>query len=190
MLFEFIRKIIALKNNLFNLFVLRRNGVKIGSGLRINGRIYIYNCGEIIIGNNVTINSGEAFSPVGGQSRTRLIAYRGARLEIGDNVGLSNSTIVSQCDVSIGDSTLIGGSCNIWDTDFHSLDSNIRGTSKDVGKSLPVHVGKNAFIGAHCIVLKGARIGDRSIVRAGSVIASTIKDDIVYKGHSQAEISR
>lgn len=154
----------------YNKRVLASNYVKFGDGLIVNGIIYINNQGTLEIGEGVKINSGARFNPIGGQIQTRLIVYPGAKLRIGNNVGISNSTIVAQTAIEIDEGTLIGGSCNIWDTDFHSLDQNIRGTTNDAAKSKPIFIGKKVFLGAHSIVLKGVTIEDYSIVGAGSIV--------------------
>ena len=45
---------------------------------------------------------------------------RAARLNVGDRVGLSNSTIVCLRSVSIEDDVFMGGDSKVYDTDFHS----------------------------------------------------------------------
>lgn len=163
-----------------NALIFKINGVRCGRNFRVNGIIYIHNRGTIEIGDNVTINSGDRFNPVGGQTIARFIVYPGGTLRISHGAGISNSTIVVQSRVEIGERVMIGGSCNIWDTDFHSLDAAIRGTPEDRGASAPVHIGDSAFIGAHSILLKSTRIGARAIVGAGSVGSLTVADDQVY----------
>lgn len=166
----------------FNRWVIYSNNIEVGRNLVIHGRLYVNNQGKIVIGNDVTINSGERYNPVGGQTRTRLIVYRGGRLQIGDGAGISNTTIVAQTLVDIGEGALIGGSCNIWDTDFHSVDPNIRGTEQDQGRSRPIFFGNKSFIGAHSIILKGSVVGNCSIVRAGSVVSTRVPDGETFRG--------
>ena len=61
-------------------------------------------------------------NPIGGDTVLRLVVGKGAELVIGNHVGISNSTIFSKNRIEIGDYVYIGGSCKIWDTDFHTLD--------------------------------------------------------------------
>lgn len=157
--------------------MLRMNRVDVGRNLVINGRLYVRNHGTLRLGDNVTINSGIWQNPVGGHPKTVLVVCTGAVLNVGSGVGISNSTIWAQESITIGDGVLVGGGCNIWDTDFHSLNPDVRGTSSDRGKSKPVHIGEMAFVGALCIVLKGSHIGRRSIVGAGSVASFDLADD-------------
>jgi len=175
---------------ILNRISLRRNGVIFGPGLIINGRVYIQNNGKLIIGNNVIINSGERYSPIGGSSKTILCVYPDAVLEIGDNVGISNSSITVQQRVIIESGVMIGASCNIWDTDFHSLDPKIRGTAMDRGRKKAVVIRRNAFIGAHSILLKGASIGQSAILGAGSITSATIGDCEVWSGNPACFRSR
>jgi acetyltransferase-like isoleucine patch superfamily enzyme len=181
MLINILRKTEGVVNFIYNQWVLSRNKVKVGSGLKINGRIYVNNRGCIKIGDNVTINSGRRFNPIGGGDVTRIIVYQGGELVIENNVGISNSTIVVQSEVAIENGVLIGGACNIWDTDFHSLNSEIRGTAYDRGKAKPIIIREKAFVGAHSILLKGTSIGARSIIGAGSVGSLRIDKDQIYK---------
>jgi acetyltransferase-like isoleucine patch superfamily enzyme len=170
-------------NYVFNWISLRRNGVTVGTGLKINGRVMIQNMGQIIIGNSVIINSGGRLSPIGGSGKTMLCVYPGAILEIGDNVGISNTSITTQQRVTIESGVMIGASCNIWDTDFHSLDPSIRGTVSDKAITKPVLIRKNAFIGAHSIILKGAVVGQSAVLGAGSVTSSQIGPAEIWSGN-------
>jgi acetyltransferase-like isoleucine patch superfamily enzyme len=180
MLRRFLKVILGTGPRIHNWIVLRMNGVKTGKNLVINGLIQVSNHGTLVIGDDVTINSGVRHNPIGGHTKTVLMVYPGATLTIGDGVGISNSTIAAQERITIGDGALIGGGCEIWDTDFHSLDSELRGTSADRGVSRTVHIGKKAFVGARSIVLKGSQIGDRAIVGAGSVGSFKLTNDQLY----------
>lgn len=46
--------------------------------------------------------------------------------------------------------------------------------------SAPVTIGKDVWIGANCVILKGANIGDRAVVAAGSVVRGEIPADSVF----------
>lgn len=180
MLNFFLRRIFFAVIHQYNRWIMSVHRIRFGKNMMVNGRLYINNKGTIEIGDNVTINSGQRFNPVGGQSITRLIVYPGAVLRIHDGAGISNSTIVVQSQVEIGRGAMIGGSCNIWDTDFHSREAAIRGTADDKGECIPIQIGEQAFIGAHSILLKGSRIGARAIVGAGSVGPLQVADDQVF----------
>lgn len=163
----FLKKMIKYLMMQINLLYLRLNGVKYGENLKINGLIAIKNHGLIQIGDNVVINSGFYFNPIGGFSRTMINTYENGSVIIGNNVGISNSIIVAKKKIVIGDGTLIGGGALLIDSDFHSLDWRLRNTQNDVSRDKEVIIGKNAFIGAHTILTKGSIVEDRGIVPAG-----------------------
>lgn len=164
-----------------NRILLFTKKVNYDKTLNVNGILNIFGSGkDINIGKNVTINSGKRANPIGGDGRTIL---RG-KIFIGDNSGISNTTIVSNVGVKIGSDVLIGGSTKIYDTDFHSLEYEKRMEKPDVNiKSAPIEICDGAFIGAHTIILKGVRIGKKSIVGAGSVVAKSIPDEEIWAGN-------
>ena len=168
----------------FNKIQLKRKKVRWGKKLRINGLIRLYGRGEVLVGDNVKINSCESSNPIGGMTHCVLSVASNARLTIGNNVGISNAAIVCHKSITIEDNVLIGGSVKIYDTDFHSLNYQLRGKGKkDIGNSKDVVIKKDAFIGAHTIILKGVTIGERAIIGAGSVVTRDVGNDEIWAGN-------
>jgi acetyltransferase-like isoleucine patch superfamily enzyme len=83
----------------------------------------------------------------------------------------------------------VGGGTKIYDTDFHWLEFEKR-ISEPGGKTAPVIIKDGAFIGAHCIILKGVSIGEKSIVGAGSVVTKSIPDGEIWAGNPAKFIKR
>lgn len=80
----------------------------------------------------------------------------------------------------------IGGNTVIYDTDFHSLDPNIRfSKTKDKvsAKWGKVSIGNQVFIGAHSTILKGVTIGDNSVIGACSVVTKNIPRNEIWGGN-------
>ena len=100
-------------------------------------------------------------------------------------VGISNSTIICSTRIKIEDNVLIGNGCKIWDTDFHSLDSKIRGTQGDSvdTKRESIKIKKNAFIGGGTSILKGVIIGEKSIIATGSIVTKSVPDGEIWGGN-------
>ena len=48
---------------------------------------------------------------------------------------------------------------------------------------MPVHIGKNCWLGAGAIVLPGVTIGDNTVIGAGSVVTKDIPDNVVAVGN-------
>lgn len=168
--------------------LLFRWGAVTGSGLSVSGKIRCINEGSLRIGTNVSINSGPDRNFVGGNLRTLLRVGHEGKLEIGNGVGMSGVTIFAQTQVTIGDRSLLGGGCEIYDTDFHELDPEDRLKRNGNIKSLGVTIGRNVFIGGHSIVLKGVTIGECSIVGAGSVVARDIPPYEIWAGNPARKI--
>lgn len=176
-LFEFL-------DFIHNFFVLKTHGIRYGSGLKINGRICLHSNGNVKIGHHVTINSSLESNPIGGDAKTFINVHKGAKLIIGNNVGMSNSTIYCTQEIIISDHVAIGGSCKIYDTNFHSiyykdrcLDGNI-----NIPKAA-VFIGKGCWLGASVTILKGVKIGEYSVIGAGSVVAKNIPPNQVWAGN-------
>jgi acetyltransferase-like isoleucine patch superfamily enzyme len=172
-------------NKVINSYTLKRHRVSHGS-FRIYGLIRIVNNGgRLVLGERFSANSGKKYNPIGGDTVLNLIVFRpSAVLIFGKNAGISNSTIVCWDRVEIGDNVVIGGGCRIWDTNFHSLDAQIRtsGNDQDI-RTAPVKIGDNVFIGAGVIILKGVTIGENSIVAAGSVVNKDIPPNTIAAGN-------
>ncbi|HET8646058.1 MAG TPA: acyltransferase [Vicinamibacteria bacterium] len=170
---------------------LRAHGAAIGPGLRVRGpiRLHCHRSGAIRIGARCRIQSGFAGNAVGGGNRMAFWVGPEGRLTIGDDVGLSNSTIVCQREVTIGDGVFLGGDSKVYDTDFHSLDADQRALPGNPGaRTAPVVIGARAFVGGHSIVLKGASIGETSIVGAGSVVRGRIPPGELWTGNPASPV--
>jgi acetyltransferase-like isoleucine patch superfamily enzyme len=170
---------------------MRSRKVKRGKQLRINGRIYICGKGSIELANNVTINSSRRSNQIGGDTRTILNSSHRGKIRIGEGSGLSNCTIVARESVEIGKNVRIGGSCRIYDTDFHSLKYGDRIEQGDQDVLVrPVKVKDGAFIGAFSIILKGVTIGEHSIIGTGSVVTKDVPDHEIWAGNPARFIRR
>lgn len=171
-------------NELYNRFVFVIRKPQYKKRPRINGKIYMVGKpGAISFGEGVRINSSLESNPIGGSDRTIIFAKDGASIQIGDNVGMSNCTLFSACKIEVGNNVLIGGNTKIYDTDFHSIEYENRMQYPDIHvRTSPVVIEDGVFIGAHCIVLKGVRIGEKSVVAAGSIVTKEIPSGELWGG--------
>ena len=142
--------------------------------------------GELIIGdyfscnNKLTSNSVGIFQPC-----FFNISASGSKIIIGDHVGISGSTINATTTITIGDNTIIGSGCLITDTDSHPIlaaERNLPDWPRYT-KSKPITIGKNVFIGARSIVMKGVTIGDGAVVGAGSVVTKDVPANAIVAGN-------
>ena len=178
-------KLLAYYNNLYNAILFFRENIIIGKDYRIKGRLFVNNKGTIKIGENFKANSGKNYNPIGGDTVLRLLCHENAKLIIGNNVGMSNSTFVCANKITIKNNVMIGGGCRFWDTDFHPIDYKIRGAKEDAknAKTAPILIKKNAFVGGGSVILKGVTIGEKSVVAAGSVVSKSIPDGEIWGGN-------
>ncbi len=49
--------------------------------------------------------------------------------------------------------------------------------------NIPIHIGRNVWIGAHTVVLPGITIGDNTVIGAGSVVTKDIPSNVVAVGN-------
>jgi acetyltransferase-like isoleucine patch superfamily enzyme len=112
-------------------------------------------------------------------------------LVIGRNVGLSGTTIVCARSVTIEDDVYIGGGCNIYDTDFHSISPEARLARPDsTVKTAPILIKRRSFVGAHTTILKGVVIGEAAVIGAGSVLARSVPDGEIWAGNPARFVRR
>lgn len=182
--------VISAVESIINGFTLKRRHVEHDSTLKINGLIRVFGHGRIAIGTNVKINSKESTNPGLGACSHTVFSVPSGELIIGNRVGMSNVAITCVEKVVIEDDVLLGGGVKIYDTDFHSLNHEKRGKGRDIDIPItrPVVIKKNAFIGAHAIILKGVTIGERSVVGAGAVVTKDIPDDEIWGGNPAKHI--
>lgn len=162
-------------------------GVNAGPGVRYTGKTFIRSHGgDISIGAGTIFVSDARANLVGLVNPTILDTLKGGNISIGKECGFSSVVISSKSSVKIGNRVLVGGNVRIFDHDYHSLDHNKRGTCDDIkdARTAPIEIGDDVFIGTGAIILKGAKIGDRSVVAAGSVVFGLeVAADSLVKGN-------
>ncbi|TCS37170.1 acyltransferase [Reinekea marinisedimentorum] len=180
-------KVITIYWNFIVPLRLKAIGVELGKNVTFYGMPIVTKekGARICIGDNVTLCSDSRFTALGVNHPVILRAMRsGALLSIGNNSGLSGTTVCSAEKVSIGKECLIGANVVIADTDFHPIKPEGRRYNNDPDdiQVNPVNIGDNIFIGTNSIVLKGASIGENSIIGAGSLVRSDVPANEIWAG--------
>lgn len=151
-------------------------------GGRIDKSTKVYFGGGIFFGKNFIVN-GEGIDNV---KRSQIIVLPGAKLEIGDYVGMSQVSITCNEHIVIGSHVQIGAGTMIFDTNFHNTNWEVRRNPiEDIqtAKTAPVFIGDDCFIGTRSIICKGVTIGPRSIIAAGSVVVKDIPSGCIAGGN-------
>jgi acetyltransferase-like isoleucine patch superfamily enzyme len=86
--------------------------------------------------------------------------------------------IGSACRVVIGDDCMLASRVYITDSDWHDIYNRIA-----AGRSFPVAIGDNVWVGDSAIVCKGVTVGENSIIGAGAVVVDDIPPNVVAGGN-------
>lgn len=104
----------------------------------------------------------------------------GTNIELGERVYFNfDCVVLDVCRVRIGSYTLFGPAVQIY-TAVHPLDAAER---RKVESGKPIEIGENVWVGGGAILLPGVRIGDRSVIAAGSVVTKDVPSDVVAVGN-------
>lgn len=182
-------------SKLYNRLFIYLCGVACGKDVSVIGSCFFYTRkkNEISLGDFVVLQSRGESNPVGLVNPTVLDTRGGGKITIGNYSGLSSVVISSRSCVAIGEHVKVGGNVRIFDHDFHALDAEIRRTPDDTLniRTKPIEIGDDVFIGTNAMILKGTRIGARSIVAAGSVVFGLdIPPDSLVRGNPALIVPR
>ena len=107
--------------------------------------------------------------------------WGGKHVHFGNNVYANfGFTAVDDTHIYIGDYTMIGPNVVIA-TAGHPILPELR--QKAYQFNMPVHIGKNCWLGAGVLVMPGVTIGDNSVIGAGSVVTKDIPANVVAVGN-------
>ena len=93
------------------------------------------------------------------------------------NYGL---TCVDDTHIYIGAYTMLGPNVTIA-TAGHPILPELR--EKGLQYNMPVHIGRNCWLGAGVIIMPGITIGDNTVIGAGSIVTKDIPSNVVAVGN-------
>lgn len=91
-----------------------------------------------------------------------------------------NLTLVDDTHIYVGDYTMFGPNV-VLATAGHPILPELRPLAYQY--NMPIHIGKNCWLGAGVIVLPGVTIGDNTVIGAGSVVTKDIPANVVAVGN-------
>lgn len=109
----------------------------------------------------------------------------GYNIHVGENFYAGfNCTILDVAEVRIGSNCLIAPNVGIYTTghDINPLSRHKKGFAK------PITIGDNVWIGGNCVILGGIKIGDNSIIAAGSVVTKDVAKNTIFGGNPAKKI--
>ena len=134
--------------------------------------VEMYRDSYLYLGKSVRVHSG-----------TKIKVQKGARLTLESGVKMNyNCHIACLNNIKIGAETQFGPSVYLFDHD-HDYHFPLKENKYLVSS---IEIGKNCWIGANTVILRGTKIGDNSVVGAGCVLKGIYPANsvIVQKRHT------
>ena len=188
-----LRRIFEIIRTPVNMIYCRMNGVRYDVTWHFRGLplIRVGHGGCVSIGKRFTACSKPWWNALGVSQKAMLRTVApGAKLIVGDDVGVSGCTISAAKSITIGDRVMVGSGALIMDSDYHPLDPLLRRDGCNKGNSRPVVIKDDAFIGARAIVCKGVTIGEAAVVAAGAVVTKDVPPWTIVGGNPAVEIGK
>lgn len=174
----------------FYSFILRSyicgiKGVKAEKNCRILGlpKIIRKKGSRITLGPNVNILSKTRFNPLIREKMILVTFSPRAHIELGEGVGMSGSHIACCEHISIGDKTIIGPDCLIFDWQAHDYNPEKGWAGRKGIRGAAIKIGKHCYIGTRCTILKGVNIGNYCIIAAGTLVNQNVPDYHLASGN-------
>lgn len=107
--------------------------------------------------------------------------FGGAHCHFGKMVYANfNLTLVDDTHIYVGDNTMFAPNVVVA-TAGHPIEPEMR--RDGLQYNMPVHIGKNCWIGAGVLIMPGVTIGDNVVVGAGSVVTKDLPSNVLAFGN-------
>jgi acetyltransferase-like isoleucine patch superfamily enzyme len=136
---------------------------------------------SITIAAGCTFRSAGWSNPAGIDRRCFISVGRAGSVKIGRDCGFSGTVISASKEIRIGDRVLFGANCTLMDTDHHPLDAADRARGVESG-AVAIDIGDDVWLGMNVVVLKGVRIGNRTVVAANSIVTRSLPSGVLAGG--------
>jgi acetyltransferase-like isoleucine patch superfamily enzyme len=169
------------------------NGLPWGEDWKLYGLPIIqkHRHSTIIIGPGLSLRSSVRSNPLGPVHPVIFCTWQaGATLTIGSDFGMSGGSIVAAESITIGNCVAIGANTTIIDTDFHPLDARWRQEHPADARTAPIVIEDDVFVGMHCLILKGVRLGQGCVIGAGSVVTRDVPPGMIAAGNPAQILKR
>lgn len=151
---------------------LEKSNIMVGDNPMVSDDVVFYNPENIIIGNNVRIDS-----------QCILIAGKNNKIIIGNNVHINTGCVLhgSLGDINIGDHVDIADKVVFYTSSF--IYTNIRiDKIKDVVKG-NINIESEVIVGSGTIIMPNVRICIGTTIGANSFVKRTVRSYSVYAGN-------
>lgn len=108
------------------------------------------------------------------RSNVEIRAFDSGKVTIGDNCFFNNN-----CSIACSEKIVIGNNCSFgYNVVIVDHDHNIK-ANNGTFVSKPIVIGDDVWMGANVTILKGVKIGNNSVIAAGTIVTEDVKDNSV-----------
>ena len=166
------------------------------------GELYLPDDGEILVYQTACLDRLYEYNmtrPTEGEKRAALLKemfaeigdgcyieppfhanFGGAHCHFGKKIYANfNLTLVDDTHIYVGDNTMFAPNVVVA-TAGHPLEPSLRNDGYQY--NMPVHIGKNCWIGAGVLIMPGVTIGDNVVIGAGSVVTKDLPSGVLAFG--------
>ncbi|MBM7551141.1 sugar O-acetyltransferase [Thalassobacillus pellis] len=105
----------------------------------------------------------------------------GYNIFVGENFFANfDCVFLDVCQITIGNRVMLGPKVQLY-TATHPMDVKTRKTGLEFGK--PITIGDDVWIGGGAIINPGVKIGNNSVIGAGSVVTKDVPDNVFAAGN-------
>jgi acetyltransferase-like isoleucine patch superfamily enzyme len=152
------------------LWALAHRGAEIGARVTVGRgcRLILDPGGRLVLADDCEVDDGST-----------LAVYHGGRLALGAGCFVGHhATLAARDSVELGAGTFLAELVSVRDHD-HAVGLPPSSGEVDVAQ---VRLGADVWLGAKVTVLRGSRVGDRTVVGANSVVRGDLPADVVAVG--------
>lgn len=115
------------------------------------------------------------------EAPVRLVSFENlGRINVGSYTIINPGVrMTSASAIEIGHSCMFAMNAYLSDADWHDLQHRIYAP----GKSAPIRLGNNVWVGDNALVTKGVTIGDNSVVAARAVVTRDVPANTIVAGN-------
>jgi acetyltransferase-like isoleucine patch superfamily enzyme len=153
--------------------------LRIGTDVRIVHPTRFQGRGHLTIEDGVSLG----FSLAGALKSPILLQPReaDAKIVLGKNCAVMNGCeLMARTSIEIGSRVLLGPGTLVIDADYHQIAPALR---HEPGKTAPVRIERNVWVGARAIILKGVVVGEDAVIAAGCVVSKDVSPRTVVAGN-------
>lgn len=145
------------------LFKLFNPNLKMARGAVIDPRAFPARGGKISIGENSIVRAGTMLLPSGGS------------ISIGCNSSINQYAVINgEGGVNIGDDVMIAAFASIFAANHRIDRTDVSIRKQGMYSKGGIVIENDVWIGTHCVILDGVKIGRGSVIAAGAVVTRDV----------------